>query len=118
MVRGRLTGSSNNAVLSTAWASALVLRIPGDSITAIVIGVLYLKGLDLRPLIFVKTPELVYPIFISFQLTNLFLIPLGWAIIRASRYLFPVPQAYFLPAFWPPVSLAVSQSTTPPSGPG
>ncbi|OYZ97525.1 MAG: C4-dicarboxylate ABC transporter permease, partial [Rhizobiales bacterium 17-65-6] len=36
--------SSNNAALAGAWVPALVFGIPGDSITAIVIGVLYLKG--------------------------------------------------------------------------
>lgn len=38
------SGASNNAAVSGAWIPALVFGIPGDSITAIVIGVLYMKG--------------------------------------------------------------------------
>ena len=91
-------GASNNAALSAAWVPTLVFGIPGDSITAIVIGVLYLKGLEPGPIIFVKTPELVYAIFLAFLLANLLLVPLGWAVIRASRHLLRVPQALFLPA--------------------
>src|SRR5207249_6392639 len=36
------SGSANNSVLAGAWIPALVFGIPGDSITAIVIGVLYM----------------------------------------------------------------------------
>jgi TctA family transporter len=36
-------GTANNASLGGAWVPALVFGIPGDSITAIVIGVLYMK---------------------------------------------------------------------------
>ncbi|MEX2520392.1 MAG: tripartite tricarboxylate transporter permease [Paracoccaceae bacterium] len=90
-------GAANNGALSAAWVPTLVFGIPGDSITAMVIGVLYLKGLEPGPIIFVKTPELVYAIFIAFLIANLLLIPLGWAVIRFSRHLLRIPQSYFLP---------------------
>ncbi|SNY91022.1 TctA family transporter [Cohaesibacter sp. ES.047] len=90
-------GASNNAALSAAWVPTLVFGIPGDSITAIVIGVLYLKGLEPGPIIFVKTPELVYAIFIAFLLANLLLLPLGWVVIRIARHLLRVPQSLLLP---------------------
>ena len=36
------SGAANNSALAGAWIPALVFGIPGDSITAIVIGVLYM----------------------------------------------------------------------------
>ncbi|WP_299407039.1 tripartite tricarboxylate transporter permease [uncultured Roseobacter sp.] len=90
-------GAANNGALSSAWVPTLVFGIPGDSITAIVIGVLYLKGLEPGPIIFTKTPELVYAIFIAFFLANLLLIPFGWLIIRAARHLLTIKPAYYLP---------------------
>src|SRR6185369_11941517 len=42
-------GAANNSALAGAWIPALVFGIPGDSITAIVIGVLYIKGLNPGP---------------------------------------------------------------------
>jgi len=39
------SGSANNSALAGAWIPALVFGIPGDSITAIVIGVLYMKNM-------------------------------------------------------------------------
>ena len=42
-------GAANNCALAGAWIPALVFGIPGDSITAIVIGVLYIKGMNPGP---------------------------------------------------------------------
>ena len=50
-------GAANNAAVSGNWIPALVFGIPGDSITAIVIGVLYLKNLNPGPLIFRTNPS-------------------------------------------------------------
>jgi TctA family transporter len=89
--------AANNASLSGAWVPTLVFGIPGDSITAIVIGVLYLKGMQPGPAIFLKTPELVYAIFISFFLANLLLIPFGWLLIRHARHILAVPRRVMVP---------------------
>jgi len=90
-------GASNNGALSGAWVPTMVFGIPGDSITAIVIGVLYLKGREPGPIILLKPPDLGSAVFIAFLLANLLLIPLGWMIIRLSRYVLRIPPAVFLP---------------------
>jgi putative tricarboxylic transport membrane protein len=90
-------GASNNAALAGAWVPTLVFGIPGDSITAIVIGVLYLKGLEPGPSLFTKTPELVYAVYIVFLLANLIMIPIGWAVIRGSRHILSVPRTLLVP---------------------
>ena len=90
-------GAANNSALAGAWVPTLVFGIPGDSITAIVIGVLYLKGMEPGPAIFLKTPELVYAVFIVFILANLLMLPLGWAVIRASRHILKVPRRVLVP---------------------
>ena len=56
--------------------------IPGDSITAIVIGVLYLKNLNPGPMIFQNQPELVTAIFIVFFIANIIMVPFGWLAIK------------------------------------
>ena len=45
--------------------------IPGDSITAIVIGVLYMKGMNPGPTVFLQNPQFIYAVFIIFILANL-----------------------------------------------
>jgi TctA family transporter len=90
-------GAANNAGLSGAWIPALVFGIPGDSITAIVIGVLYLKGLNPGPTIFIENPQNIYAVFIMFFLANLLLLPLGWLLIKVSRNVLHVPRAILMP---------------------
>jgi putative tricarboxylic transport membrane protein len=76
--------SSNNAALGGAWIPALVFGIPGDSITAIVIGVLYMKGMNPGPTVFLQNPQFIYAVFIIFILANLLMLPLGWAAIKSA----------------------------------
>jgi TctA family transporter len=89
--------AANNAALSGAWIPALVFGIPGDSITAIVIGVLYMKGLNPGPAIFIENPQTIYAVFIIFFLANLLLLPLGWALIKTARNVLHVPRNVLMP---------------------
>ncbi len=89
--------ASNNAALGGAWVPALVFGIPGDSVTAIAIGVLYMKGLTPGPTIFLHQPEQIYGVFIAFFLANLLLLPLGFAAIRASSQILRVPRHILMP---------------------
>jgi putative tricarboxylic transport membrane protein len=90
-------GAANNAALAGAWIPALVFGIPGDSITAIVIGVLYLKGVNPGPTIFLENPQTIYAVLMIFFLSNLLLFPLGWALIKAARNLLRVPRNILMP---------------------
>ena len=89
--------SANNSALGGAWIPALVFGIPGDSITAIVIGVLYMKGMNPGPTVFLQTPELIYAVFIIFILANLLMFPLGWAAIKSAKQILRVPRNILLP---------------------
>lgn len=90
-------GTANNAGLGGAWVPALVFGIPGDSITAIVIGVLFMKGLRPGPMIFQQTPEILFAVYISFILANLLLIPLGYLAIKAGSQMLSVPRNLLMP---------------------
>jgi len=90
-------GASNNSALAGAWIPALVFGIPGDSITAIVIGVLYIKGLNPGPTIFMNNAVALYAIFIVFILANLLMIPLGVAAIKSAKQMLRAPRELLLP---------------------
>lgn len=91
-------GSENNAGLAGAWVPALAFGIPGDSITAIAIGVLYMKGMNPGPMIFQQNPELLNAVFIAFFVANLLLLPLGYFAIRLSSQLLKIPSRMLMPA--------------------
>ncbi|ARC90302.1 tripartite tricarboxylate transporter permease [Rhodovulum sp. MB263] len=90
-------GSANNAALAGAWIPALVFAIPGDTITAIAIGVLYLKGVNPGPMVFVENGQIVYAVFLVFFLANLMLLPFGWIAIRMAGLVLRVPTAVIAP---------------------
>lgn len=98
---GDATGA-NNAALGGAWIPALVFGIPGDSVTAIAIGVLMMKNITPGPGIFDATENpqqaaLVSSIYVVFLLANILLIPIGLAAIRAGGLLIRIPREVLLP---------------------
>ena len=98
---GDATGA-NNAALGSAWIPALVFGIPGDSVTAIAIGVLLMKNITPGPKIFDTTdnPEqavLAFSIYVTFVVANLLLIPIGLIAIRGGSLLIRVPRRILLP---------------------
>jgi TctA family transporter len=89
--------SANNSALGGAWIPALVFGIPGDSITAIVIGVLYMKGMNPGPTVFLKNPQFIYAVFIIFVLANLLMLPFGWIAIKSGKQILRVPRNILVP---------------------
>jgi TctA family transporter len=89
--------SANNSSLASAWIPALVFGIPGDTITAIVIGVLYVKGINPGPTLFLFNPQMIYAVFLIFVLANLLMIPLGWIAIKLARNLLQAPRSVLMP---------------------
>jgi TctA family transporter len=90
-------GAANNSALAGAWIPALVFGIPGDSITAIAIGVLYLKGMNPGPTLFINNPQNIYAIFLVFILANLIMLPLGWLTIKAAKNVLRLPRNVLMP---------------------
>jgi putative tricarboxylic transport membrane protein len=91
------SGSANNSALAGAWIPALVFGIPGDSITAIVIGVLYMKNMNPGPTLFTTNPQNIYAIFLIFILANIIMIPLGILCIKAAKKILKVPRNILMP---------------------
>ncbi len=89
--------SANNSGISGAWVPALVFGIPGDSITAIVIGVLYMKGMNPGPTIFMDGGGLIYALFIVFFIANLIMLPIGYIAIRSAKVFILTPRKILMP---------------------
>jgi TctA family transporter len=91
------SGSANNSALAGAWIPALVFGIPGDSITAIVIGVLYMKNMNPGPTLFTTNPQNIYAVFLLFIVANLIMIPLGILCIKLAKRILRVPREILMP---------------------
>ncbi|MEP6969222.1 MAG: tripartite tricarboxylate transporter permease [Betaproteobacteria bacterium] len=90
-------GAANNSALAGAWIPALVFGIPGDSITAIIIGVLYMKNMNPGPSLFTTNPQNIYAVFLLFIVANLIMIPMGILCIKAARRILKVPRNILMP---------------------
>lgn len=84
--------SANNAALGGTWIPALVFGIPGDSITAIVLGAMMMYGLTPGPLIFQQNAELVNNIFSIALVTQILLIFVGILGIKAYSHVLRLPR--------------------------
>lgn len=89
--------TANSAALAGAWIPALVFGIPGDSITAIVIGVLMMKDVNVGPNIFVEQGTLVYAIYLLFIVANLVFLPVGLLAVRSSAWIVRIRPSVSMP---------------------
>lgn len=91
------SGAANNSALGGSWIPALVFGIPGDSITAIAIGVLYLKNMNPGPTLFVDNPQNIYAVFIIFVAAQILLLPFGFLAIKVAKQILRIPAAVLMP---------------------
>lgn len=91
------TESSNNAVCGGALIPLLTLGVPGDIVTAIILGALMIQGLTPGPLLFVEHPVTVYGIFAAFIIANVLMLILGLIAIRGSSKIIAIPSGVLMP---------------------
>ncbi|MCS7057587.1 MAG: tripartite tricarboxylate transporter permease [Meiothermus sp.] len=73
-----LDGSSaNNAAVAGAWIPAMALGLPGDTLTAILLGMFLALGITPGPELFNKHGALVVQIYLAFFLVSVVVMPLG-----------------------------------------
>ena len=90
-------GASNNASIASGWVPSLLFGIPGDTIAAIAIGVLYMKGLNPGPTLFTEKASSMYAIYLMFIIANIIMIPLGIVMIRLASYVLRAPRSSIMP---------------------
>ncbi|PIE33578.1 C4-dicarboxylate ABC transporter permease [candidate division KSB3 bacterium] len=90
--------SANNATCEGAMIPLLTLGVPGDSVTAVLIGAFMIQGLQPGPLLFVKNADLVYAIFVAFFVANIvnYIVALIGARVFAKAV--SIPRYLLLPA--------------------
>ena len=88
--------SANNAAVGGAWIPALVFGIPGDSVTAIVLGALLMYDIKPGPLLFEQSGQQVQTIFVIALVTQLLLLPAGFLGIKAFGWILKLPRSIVL----------------------
>lgn len=85
--------SSNNAVIGTALIPLLTLGIPGDGVTAILLGAFILHGLVPGPKLFTDQAVITYSIIIGLIICNVFLLFLGKIFTKRVSKVMSLPYS-------------------------
>ena len=89
--------TANNAAIGGAMIPLLTLGIPGDGITAILLGSLIIHGIAPGPLIFEKSGALMYSIYLIIGLSSLFMMIFMLFGIKGFVKILSAPQGLLMP---------------------
>jgi putative tricarboxylic transport membrane protein len=89
--------SANNAVNGPTMVPLLTLGIPGDNITAILLGAFVVQGLRPGPQLFVQQAPLIYAILISMLVCCVLLFVLGYLLVPLFSKVVLIRKAYLVP---------------------
>jgi putative tricarboxylic transport membrane protein len=90
--------SANNAVTGGALVPMMTLGIPGDPVTAILVGALLVHGLAPGPLLFIERADFAYGVIFSFFWANIFNLVIALAGLRLLIKLIALPRTILMPA--------------------
>ncbi|MDY5484911.1 MAG: tripartite tricarboxylate transporter permease [Clostridium sp.] len=89
--------SANNAAIGGAYIPMLTLGIPGDAVTAIIIGALYIHGMKPGPLFMTERPDIFWLMVGGMLIANVFLLIFGFTGIRLFAKIVEVPKQVLMP---------------------
>ncbi|MCB5161179.1 tripartite tricarboxylate transporter permease [Marinomonas algarum] len=89
--------AGNNGVTGGALVPLLTLGVPGDAVTAVLLGALVIQGLTPGPLLFTHNPEVVYNIFSSMLVANIVMLIVGLIGIRFFCKIIEIPRILMIP---------------------
>lgn len=89
--------AGNNGVAGATLIPLLALGVPGDVITAIIIGAFMIHGLQPGPIMFVTNLDIVYGLFVGMILSSAALFVIGSGAIRVFRYVADIPRTLLFP---------------------
>ena len=89
--------AGNNGVAGATMIPLLSLGIPGDVITAIILGAFMVHGLTPGPILFQENLPLIYALFLGIMLSSVILLFVGNAAIRYFSLIADIPKAILFP---------------------
>ncbi len=89
--------AGNNGVAGATMIPLLALGVPGDVITAVILGAFMIHGLRPGPVMFVQNISLVYAIFMGIILSSAYLFVIGKLSIRMISRISDVPTNLLYP---------------------
>ena len=89
--------TANNAVTGATLIPMLTLGIPGDSVTAVLMGALTIQGLTPGTELFVKHADMTYVVLVGFIIVQILMFYMGKLAIRGFSQITKIPYYILLP---------------------
>ena len=89
--------TANNAATGAAMISLLALGLPGGALTAMMLGIFQIHGMEPGPLIFINSSELVWITFAAMFWANVAILGLGWVQTKTVVHILRVPFRWLAP---------------------
>ncbi len=89
--------AANNAAVGGAYIPMLTLGIPGDAVTAVFIGALFIHGLNPGPLLMVEQPHMFWFTVGNLVLANIFVLIFGLTGIKLFSKIVECPKGILIP---------------------
>ncbi|RLA79816.1 MAG: C4-dicarboxylate ABC transporter permease [Deltaproteobacteria bacterium] len=89
--------SGNSAVCGATLIPLLSLGIPGDIVTAVLLGAFMIQGIAPGPTMFQEHGRVIYALFVGLMVCNLGNLLIGSLSVRAARSVLRIPQKVLYP---------------------
>lgn len=89
--------TANKGAIGGAFIPMLTLGIPGDAVTAIIIGGLFIHGLKPGPMLMIDTPHLFWMIVSMLAIANVALFVIGMVSVRPFSKIIEIPKSIIMP---------------------
>lgn len=89
--------TANNAAVGGAFIPMMTLGIPGDAVTAIMIGALFIHGLNPGPMLMIDQPDMFWFIVGALVVANFFMLIFGLTGIRLFTKIVEMPRSVLIP---------------------
>ncbi|WP_198407756.1 tripartite tricarboxylate transporter permease [Thermotoga profunda] len=86
--------TANNACLGGALTTMMALGIPGDAVTAVLIGAFIMYGVQPGPVMFRDRADFVYMVVILMILANIAFLAVGFFASKALTKFLSLPQSF------------------------
>lgn len=89
--------TANNSAVGGAFIPMMTLGIPGDAVTAIMIGALFIHGLNPGPMLMIDQPDMFWFIVGSLVVANTFMLIFGLTGIKLFTRIVEMPRSVLIP---------------------
>jgi putative tricarboxylic transport membrane protein len=89
--------AANNAVTGGALIPTITLGVPGEAVTAVMLGALMINGLTPGSRIFIDHRDIMYTILVGFLVLNVFMLLQGKILVNFFSLITKIPEALLMP---------------------